>query len=53
MGTSIHPVVRTDIRQTHLFGIVLDVVALQLDELIEAEFAQSLSLSGVFPANPR
>lgn len=35
-----------------LFGIILDVVALEFDELIEAESAQCLSLPGILPANP-
>jgi len=35
------------------FRVILDVIALQLHELIEAEFAQSLSFSAVFPARPR
>lgn len=39
--------------QYHLFWVVLDVVALELDELVEAELAQRLSFTGVLPANPR
>jgi hypothetical protein len=37
----------------HLFGVILDVVALELNELIESESAQRLSSSRVLPSNPR
>jgi hypothetical protein len=36
-----------------LFWIVLDVVALELDELIEAEPAQRLSFTRILPSDPR
>lgn len=36
----------------HLFRVVLDVIALELDKLIETEFTQSLTSARVFPANP-
>lgn len=35
------------------FGVVLQVVALELDELIEAEAAERLSLARVLPSRPR
>lgn len=47
------PVVPTACMHHHLFGVVLDVIALELDELVEAEFAQRLSLARVLPADPR
>jgi hypothetical protein len=34
------------------FRIVFDMVALELNELVEAELAQSLSLSRIFPSDP-
>lgn len=37
----------------HLFRVVLDVVALELDELVEAKFAERLPLARVLPADPR
>ena len=46
------PVVPAVLMQCHLFRVVLDVIALELDELVEAKFAQCLSLSRVLPANP-
>ena len=39
--------------QCHLFRVVLDMVALKLDELVEAEPAQCLSFAGILPADPR
>jgi hypothetical protein len=36
----------------HLFRVIFDVVALKLDELIEAEPAQRLSLSRILPPHP-
>jgi hypothetical protein len=47
------PVVPTAFMYYHLFGVVLDVVALELDELVEAKLAQRLSLARVLPADPR
>lgn len=35
-----------------LFWIVFDVIALQLNKLVEAEFTQRLSFSRVFPSYP-
>jgi hypothetical protein len=38
--------------QHYLFRVVFDVVALQLNELIEAELAQRLSSSRILPSDP-
>jgi hypothetical protein len=38
--------------QYRLFWVVLDVVALEFDELIEAELAESLSFTGILPSYP-
>ena len=35
-----------------LFGIVLEVIALQLDELLESEPAESHTSAGILPAGP-
>ena len=51
--TVILRVVLTCLVRHYLFRIVLDVVALELDELVEPKFAQSLSSSRVLPSNPR
>lgn len=36
----------------HLFGVILDVVALELDELFESESAQCDSTTRVLPTGP-
>ena len=38
--------------QRYLFGVILDVIALELDELIESEPTQRLTLSRVLPSDP-
>lgn len=35
-----------------LFRVILDVIALELYKLVEAEFTECLPLSRVLPANP-
>lgn len=47
------PVVPTAFMHYRLFGVVLDVVALELNKLVEAKLAQRLSLTRILPANPR
>ena len=39
--------------QVQLFRVVLDVVALELDELVKSKFGKCLSFARVFPAYPR
>ena len=51
-GNSIWVVVPECLMQCRLFRVIFDVVALELDKLVETEFAQSLSLPRVLPANP-
>jgi hypothetical protein len=51
--SSAWPVVPAASMHYHLFGVVLDVVALELDELVETKFAQRLSLARILPADPR
>jgi hypothetical protein len=34
------------------FGIVFDMVALELDKLVKAKLAQCLALSRIFPSDP-
>jgi hypothetical protein len=38
--------------QYRLFGVVLDVVALEFDKLIEAELAKRLSFARILPSYP-
>ena len=45
------PVVQV-LMQYRLFWVVLDVIALEFDELVETKLAESLSFAGILPSNP-